>query len=121
MFCLLQVKPHTTTYTTHSDTLFRALSNLASYEKPISVQIITILTRRCADPLSNARSIPAQYRGARRAVTAPSPFVASVWRPLSRFFADGGPGARLKEDFATEWCEAVFEDVVARSICFTNP
>jgi hypothetical protein len=40
---------------------------------------------------------------------------------LSRFFADGGPGARLKEDFATEWCEAVFEDVVARSICFTNP
>ncbi|KAG8712025.1 hypothetical protein FRC09_020291 [Ceratobasidium sp. 395] len=96
------------------ETLIRALANLASYEKPISTQIITILTRRCADPLSNARSIPAQYRGARRTVTAPSPFIASVWRPLSAFFANNGPGARLKEDLGPRWCEVIFEDVVAK-------
>ncbi|QRV79502.1 conserved oligomeric Golgi complex subunit 2 [Ceratobasidium sp. AG-Ba] len=96
------------------DTLRRALSNLESFEKPISAQLIAILTRRCADPLSNARSIPAQYRGAKRTVTAPSPFIASVWRPLSTFFADNGPGARLKEDLALRWCEIIFEDVVSK-------
>ncbi|KAG8696086.1 hypothetical protein FRC08_007377 [Ceratobasidium sp. 394] len=96
------------------ETLLRALANLGSYEKPISTQVIAILTRRCADPLSNARSIPAQYRGARRTVTAPSPFIASVWRPLSVFFTDGGPGARLRGDLGPKWCEVIFEDVVAR-------
>ncbi|KAG9087523.1 hypothetical protein FRC06_002496 [Ceratobasidium sp. 370] len=96
------------------ETLLRALANLGSYEKPISTQVISILTRRCADPLSNARSIPAQYRGARRTVTAPSPFIATIWRPLSAFFADGGPGAKLKGDLGPKWCEVIFEDVVAK-------
>ncbi|KAG9125297.1 hypothetical protein FRC07_008218, partial [Ceratobasidium sp. 392] len=84
------------------------------FEKPISTQAITILTRRCADPLSNARSIPAQYRGARRTVTAPSPFIASVWRPLGTFFANNGPGTKLKENLGPKWCETIFEDVVAK-------
>ncbi|KAG8747151.1 hypothetical protein FRC10_002200 [Ceratobasidium sp. 414] len=111
---LLPMLPHTCTQSLNSETLLRALANLGSYEKPISTQVIAILTRRCADPLSNARSIPAQYRGARRTVTAPSPFIASVWRPLSAFFADGGPGARLKGDLGPKLCEVIFEDVVAK-------
>lgn len=100
----------------HVETLTRALTHLESYQTPIQSQTISILTRRCTEPLSNARSIPAQYRGARRSVTSPSPFVSTVWRPLGGFFASGGPGERLKEDLGKEWCEVVFEDVVVRYV-----
>ncbi|CAE6448860.1 unnamed protein product [Rhizoctonia solani] len=98
------------------DTLVRSLKSIGSYEKAISSRAIAILTRRCAEPLANAKSIPVQYRGARRSVTEPSPFVTTVWRPLATFFGDHGPGERLKQDFGKEWCSIVFEDVVARYV-----
>ncbi|CAE6517893.1 unnamed protein product [Rhizoctonia solani] len=96
------------------DALMRSLTSIASYEKLISTRAIAILTKRCAEPLANAKSIPVQYRGARRSVTEPSPFVATVWRPLAAFFGTNGPGERLKEDLGKEWCSTIFEDVVAR-------
>ncbi|KAJ1304471.1 hypothetical protein OPQ81_005618 [Rhizoctonia solani] len=98
------------------DTLMRSLASIGSYEKVISTRVIAILTKRCAEPLANAKSIPVQYRGARRSVTEPSPFVATVWRPLMTFFGVNGPGERLKEDFGKEWCSVIFEDVVTRYI-----
>ncbi|KAG8688523.1 hypothetical protein FRC11_005294, partial [Ceratobasidium sp. 423] len=96
------------------DALMRSLTSIGSYEKIISTRTVAILTKRCAEPLANAKSIPVQYRGARRSVTEPSPFVATVWRPLATFFGANGPGERLKEDFGKEWCSTVFEEVVAR-------
>ncbi|CAE6539818.1 unnamed protein product [Rhizoctonia solani] len=98
------------------DTLIRSLASIGSYEKTISARAITILTKRCAEPLANAKSIPVQYRGARRSVTEPSPFVAAVWRPLATFFGNNGPGERLKGDLGREWCSSIFEEVVARYI-----
>ncbi|KDN46181.1 hypothetical protein RSAG8_04408, partial [Rhizoctonia solani AG-8 WAC10335] len=98
------------------DTLARSLASIRSYEKTISTRAIAILTKRCAEPLANAKSIPVQYRGARRSVTEPSSFVATVWRPLATFFGDNGPGERLKADLGREWCSTVFEEVVARYI-----
>ncbi|CAE6415454.1 unnamed protein product [Rhizoctonia solani] len=98
------------------DTLVRSLASIGSYENTISTRAIAILTKRCAEPLANAKSIPVQYRGARRSVTEPSPFVATVWRPLATFFGDNGPGERLKEDLGRKWCSSIFEEVVARYI-----
>ncbi|CAE6431299.1 unnamed protein product [Rhizoctonia solani] len=98
------------------DTLVRSLKNIASYEKVISTRAISILTKRCAEPLANAKSIPVQYRGARRSVTEPSPFVATVWRPLVQFFGENGPGERLRNEFGKEWCSVIFEDVLTRYI-----
>ncbi|EUC64334.1 COG (oligomeric) complex component, COG2 protein, partial [Rhizoctonia solani AG-3 Rhs1AP] len=98
------------------DALVRSLASIGSYEKTISTRAIAILTKRCAEPLANAKSIPVQYRGARRSVTEPSPFVATVWRPLAVFFGDNGPGGRLKGELGREWCSSIFEEVVARYI-----
>ncbi|KAF8705949.1 hypothetical protein RHS03_05077, partial [Rhizoctonia solani] len=98
------------------DALVRSLKNISSYEKTIRTRAIAILTKRCAEPLANAKSIPVQYRGARRSVTEPSPFIATVWRPLATFFGENGPGERLRDDLGKEWCSAIFEDVVARYI-----
>ncbi|OXC68066.1 hypothetical protein AYX13_03275 [Cryptococcus neoformans] len=77
-------------------------------------KILSILTRRCIDPLKLIRSIASQFRSSPTPSTSsstrqPSYFVPSVFKPLhSLFSAQPQVKERYQQDFSRQIADAVF-------------
>lgn len=84
---------------------------LALSTQPYAKRIISILQRRCAEPLKHVRSVASQFRAApAKPTTTASHFVPSVLRPLHAFL-DARPALR---EYRGEWSAAVVEHVLAQ-------
>ncbi|EDR11848.1 uncharacterized protein LACBIDRAFT_247029 [Laccaria bicolor S238N-H82] len=102
----------------------RSLAKLTLSIKPVSNEIIRILTKRCCDALLPVRSIPSQFRAMsnKRTPTEPSYFVSSILRPIKQFFGIGfaeGPGSHLT-DHVQDYSTAVFNNVTVRYITYLS-
>ncbi|CAK9782549.1 unnamed protein product [Cutaneotrichosporon oleaginosum] len=75
-----------------------------------ATRIISILQRRCADPLKHVRSVASQFRAAPPRSSAPSHFIAQVLRPLHTFL-DVRPALA---PYRADWAAAVVEHVLAQ-------
>lgn len=74
-------------------------------------RIISILQRRCAEPLKFVRSVASEFRAApAKTSTAPSRFVPTVLRPISAFL-DTRPALKA---YREPWSRAVVEHVLAQ-------
>lgn len=74
-------------------------------------RIISILQRRCAEPLKFVRSVASEFRAApAKTSTAPSRFIPSVLRPLHAFL-DARPSLKA---YREPWSRAVVEHVLAQ-------
>lgn len=109
------------------DALNEALSQLTELAKPMTSQIIAVLAKPCCDVLIPVKSIPTQFRAMsnKRMPAEPSHFVSSILKPVKNFFGiNGGDGygARLKDDYMSEYATTIFETVAERCafLMFTN-
>ena len=95
-----------------------SIDSLAGLIPELAAQIISILTRRCADVVAQVKQMPSQLRSMsqKREPTEPSHFVPAIMRPVRLFFARGGAGHSLKDEFASAWATEVFESVSSRLV-----
>jgi hypothetical protein len=78
--------------------------------KAFAARIISILQRRCAEPLRHVRSVTSQLRAAPPRSSAPSHFVAQILRPLHTFM-DSRPTLAA---YRAGWAAAVVEHVLTQ-------
>ncbi|BEI94590.1 uncharacterized protein CcaverHIS019_0701620 [Cutaneotrichosporon cavernicola] len=78
--------------------------------KAFAARIISILQRRCAEPLKHVRSVASQFRAAPPRSSAPSHFVSQVLRPLHTFL-DARPALSA---YRADWSAAVVEHVLTQ-------
>ncbi|CCA68650.1 related to ERG8-phosphomevalonate kinase [Serendipita indica DSM 11827] len=75
--------------------LRESVSRIEAIVPELNLHILTILTRKCCDPVDYVSRIPGEMRTQNRrrvAVTSPSPFVSEIFRPLRDFFGITGAG-----------------------------
>lgn len=72
--------------------------------KPFSARIVSILQRRCSEPVKAVRSVASQLRASPPKTTAPSHFIPSLLKPLHAFF-DARPS--LAKEHKEAWSAEV--------------
>ncbi|KAL8293723.1 hypothetical protein RQP46_000424 [Phenoliferia psychrophenolica] len=90
-----------------------SLALVSSIGPSLASQIITILTKRCADHLKHVKPVVNQIRAStRRGPNEPSYFVHNIFKDLRAYMT--GPGKDIDEALRTKWAAAVVEDVMSR-------
>ncbi|KAK4704772.1 conserved oligomeric Golgi complex subunit 2, partial [Phenoliferia sp. Uapishka_3] len=90
-----------------------SLALVSSIGPSLSNQIISILTKRCADHLKHVKPVVSQVRAStRKGPQEPSFFVRNIFKDLRAYVT--GPGKVVEEELRTKWASAVVEDVMSR-------
>ena len=98
----------------HSSAVLReSLAAVTSVVPSLASQIITILTKRCAEHLKLVKFVASQVRAStRKGPHEPSYFIPNVLKELRAYLI--GPGKVVEEELRIKWATAVVEDVAAR-------
>lgn len=101
--------------TTPYGALQTSLALLHALVAPLSSHIVSLLTRRAAEPLKHAKLIAAQVRASPRHVkpSEPSRFVSGVLRDLHAFLRDA-EGTLVDDETRRAWATAVVDEVALR-------
>jgi hypothetical protein len=78
----------------------------------LATQILSILSRRCAEPLRLIRSVVAQVRTSKKEPSEPSYFVPGILKPLKAYLE--GPASVLDDSLKRQWATDVVADVATR-------
>ncbi|KAG8838438.1 hypothetical protein FRC18_004718 [Serendipita sp. 400] len=114
-----------------------SVSQIEAIIPEMTLQIVTILVKKCCEPVEKVRQVPGQIRATSRmrdAQGTPSAFVHEIFKPLRDFFGIagtgsvviGGPGApssafrgagrALREEYEEKWAREILEVVSSRYI-----
>lgn len=96
------------------EVLRASLSQITLIVPLISTQIITILTRRCAEHLKHVRAVASQVRASTRKQNPnePSFFVPNILKELRGYMT--GTGRVVEEELRIKWSETVVEEIAGR-------
>ena len=85
-------------------------SHLTVPVDPFADKIISILTRRCTDPLKLVRSVASQFRAtpSRNTELAPSYFISSILKPLQAFLT---AHPSLASKYGSQWSSNIIDSV----------
>lgn len=93
-----------------------ATSSITSLVPSSSQQVITILIKRCSEPLRLVRSVASQVRAStKRVLSEPSYFVSDILKPLKTYIE--GPGKVLEGpdlELRNKWATEIVEDVATK-------
>lgn len=80
----------------------------------LSLQITTILSKRCSDSLKLVRHVASQVRASTKKgpPSEPSYFIASLLKELKHYL--NGPARVVEEELRLEWSKTVVDDVAAK-------
>lgn len=96
-----------------------SLGALADTEPVVTSLLLSVLSRRCAEPLRHVRAANSQYRPFTRTPkedTAPSSFISSIVQPLQQVCgpASGTPFHRLPRDKAQAIVQQILDSTAVR-------
>ncbi|KAG8834249.1 Type I HSP40 co-chaperone [Serendipita sp. 399] len=114
-----------------------SISQIEAIVPEMTLQVVTILVKKCCEPVEKVRQVPGQIRATSRmrdAQGTPSAFVLEIFKPVRDFFGMpstssvviGGPGApssafrgagkALREEYEEKWAREILEVVSSRYI-----